>query len=304
MKTTAVTPADFAASVFSVPPLARRADLSLDFEANALMIRHIEAGGVHHLLYGGNANLYHIEQGEYADLLGFLSQTAHPDSWVIPAIGPDYGKMRDQARVLRDHKFPTALTLPMGQATHEDGVALGLARVADTFGRPLMLYIKGDGYIAPAAVGRLVRDGAVCGIKYAIDRRDPREDAYLTALLDHVDRGIVVSGMGERPAVAHLQHFGLAGFTSGLVCIAPAAAQAVLKTAQSGDFDGAAALAARFKPLEDAREKLGFIRVLQSLVRMAGVADTGPLLPFLANLSPAEEETLRPALDTFLAATR
>jgi dihydrodipicolinate synthase/N-acetylneuraminate lyase len=304
MKTSAVTAADFSASVFSVPPLARRADLSLDFEANRKLIRHIEAGGVHHLLYGGNANLYHIEAGEFAELLGFLAEAASPDSWVIPAIGPDYGKMRDQARVLRDHQFPTVLTLPMGQATHEDGVALGLARVADTFGRPLMLYIKGDGYIAPAAVGRLVREGAVCGIKYAIDRRDPREDAYLTALLDHVDRRIVVSGMGERPAVAHLQHFGLAGFTSGLVCISPAAAQQVLKSAQAGDFAAAAAQAAKFKPLEDAREKLGFIRVLQSLVRLADVADTGPLLPFLANLSPAEEETLKPLLATFLQATR
>lgn len=304
MKTTAVTPADFSASVFSVPPLARRADLSLDFAANRKLIRHVEAGGVHHLLYGGNANLYHIEQAEYAELLGFLAEAAGADSWVIPAIGPDYGKMRDQARLLRGHKFPTALTLPMGQATHEDGVALGLARVADTFGRPLMVYIKADGYIAPAAVGRLVRDGAVCGIKYAIDRRDPRDDAYLTALLDQVDRKIIVSGMGERPAVAHLQHFGLGGFTSGLVCIAPAAAQKILKTAQAGDFEGAAAQAARFKPLEDAREKLGFIRVLQSLVRMADVADTGPLLPFLANLSAAEETTLQPLLDTFLAATR
>ena len=39
-----------------------------------------------------------------------------------------------------------------------------------------------------------------------------------------VDRSLVVSGMGELPAIIHLRDFGLAGFTSGCVCIAPRAA--------------------------------------------------------------------------------
>ncbi|MGC2041330.1 MAG: dihydrodipicolinate synthase family protein, partial [Paraburkholderia caledonica] len=47
---------ELAASVMAVPPLARRADLALDADQNATLIRHIEAGGVRTLLYGGNAN--------------------------------------------------------------------------------------------------------------------------------------------------------------------------------------------------------------------------------------------------------
>ena len=47
---------EFASTVMAVPPLARRSNLSLDVDANQKLIRHIEAGGVRTLLYGGNAN--------------------------------------------------------------------------------------------------------------------------------------------------------------------------------------------------------------------------------------------------------
>ena len=60
MKTSAVSPADLARSVLAVPPLARNGDLTLNRAANAALIRHLEAGGVSTLMYGGNANFYNI----------------------------------------------------------------------------------------------------------------------------------------------------------------------------------------------------------------------------------------------------
>ena len=56
-------------SVLAVPPLARSADGRIDRAANEKIIRHIEAGGVSILLYGGNANLYHLPLDEYEPLL-------------------------------------------------------------------------------------------------------------------------------------------------------------------------------------------------------------------------------------------
>jgi hypothetical protein len=58
MQTTPITVADLRSSVVAVPPLARNADLTLNDAANTALIRHMEAGGVRTLLYGGNANLY------------------------------------------------------------------------------------------------------------------------------------------------------------------------------------------------------------------------------------------------------
>ena len=112
MKTTPPGPGDFAASVLAVPPLARRADLSLDRAANATLIRHVEAGGIRTLMYGGNANFYHVGMYEYGAILDMLAELAAPDTWVIRSIGPDYGKMIDQADALRGRGFPAAMVLP------------------------------------------------------------------------------------------------------------------------------------------------------------------------------------------------
>ncbi|WP_256701847.1 dihydrodipicolinate synthase family protein [Burkholderia sp. SRS-W-2-2016] len=235
---------EFAASVMAVPPLARRADYSLDPAQNRALIRHIEAGGVRTLLYGGNANLYHVAVSEYRDLLDLLADAAGPATRVIPAIGPDYGKMLDQARILAQSRYRTAMVLPLGGFTTSDGVEAGLTRIADTAGMPLTLYLKSEDYLALDALTRLVERGTLSAIKYAIARAEPARDPYLRRLLDCVPAAKVVSGMGERPALVHLREFGLAAWTTGSGCIAPRMAMALLRAVQrerggwSGRDDG------------------------------------------------------------------
>ena len=113
------------ASVLAVPPLARNADLSLNETENRKLIGHIEAGGVRTLLYGGNANFYHVPPSEYEALLNFLAEAAGEPTLAIPSVGPPFGTMTDQARVLRRHKFPTAMVLPQVGITTSGGVADG-----------------------------------------------------------------------------------------------------------------------------------------------------------------------------------
>ena len=134
MNRSPLTVEEFAGSVMAVPPLARRADLSIDTEQNRKLIRHIEAGGLRTLLYGGNANLYHTSVHEYGELLAMLADAASEETRVIPAIGPDFGKMMDQARLLRGSGYRTAMVLPMQGFTTPDGVAEGIARVVDFMG--------------------------------------------------------------------------------------------------------------------------------------------------------------------------
>jgi hypothetical protein len=69
------------------------------------------------LLYGGNANLYHTAVSKYRELLDLLSDTASPHTRVITAIGPDYGKMLEQARILAQTRYRTAMVLPLGGFT-------------------------------------------------------------------------------------------------------------------------------------------------------------------------------------------
>lgn len=295
MKTTPMTPADLAGSVLAVPPLARNADFSLNAAANRAQIRHLEAGGVTTLLYGGNANLYNVGVSEYAELLDMLEEAAAPGSWVIPSIGPDYGRLVEQAKLLRGRAFPTAMALPMSPQATPAGVETGLARTAEAFGRPLVVYVKSAAYLAPDALARLVDRGAVGAIKYAIELEDPTRDEYLTRLLDLVDRNLIVSGMGERPTIAHLLHFKLAGFTSGSVCIAPRSSQALLLALKRGDEATARALRERVLPLETLRDRLSQIRVMHEAVTLAGIADMGPMLPMLSNIEPEHHAVIREA---------
>jgi dihydrodipicolinate synthase/N-acetylneuraminate lyase len=284
MKTSPVTPRDLAASVFAVPPLARDRDLAISRSENRKLIAHIESGGVTSLLYGGNACLFDLSLGEYPALLEFLAGAVAADTWLIPSAGPEYGRLLDQARIVRDLGFPTVMALPDASPSTPTGVATGLRRFAERFGRPIVAYIKTEGYLSPADVGRMFEDAVLCCVKYAVVRPDPADDAYLRALLDRADAARVVSGMGERPAVVHVRGSRLASFTSGLACIAPRAANRLLDLARSGEDLRATALRGDFLPLEALRERLGAIRVLHDAVTLSGIANMGPILPMQHNL--------------------
>ena len=93
MQTRPVTPNDLRNSIVAVPPLARDSELKFCNVENEKIIRHIEKGNVSTLLYGGNANFYHIALSEYEEILGGLRDLAGEDTLVIPSVGPAYGMM-------------------------------------------------------------------------------------------------------------------------------------------------------------------------------------------------------------------
>lgn len=286
MNTSPLQVDEFSASVLAVPPLARRADLSLDEAQNHKLIRHIEAGGFRTLLYGGNANLYHTSMGEYGQLLDMLAASAADATRVIPAIGPDFGKMMDQARLLRGTGYRTAMVLPMQGFTTPEGVVNGISRFVDSAGIPVTLYIKSEQYLDIESLGRLVDEGRIVAVKYAIVRADPAQDPYLQALVQRISAKKIVSGMGERPTLVHLTQFGLASFTTGSGCIAPKACLALLDALKQQDMPRAQAIYDRFMPLETLRDSISLIRVLHDAVTLSGVADMGAHLPLLS-ASPA-----------------
>jgi dihydrodipicolinate synthase/N-acetylneuraminate lyase len=302
MKTTPVTPADLAASVIAVPPLAATADLAIDHAANAALVRHVEAGGVRSFLYGGNANFYHLPVSQYADALDMMEAAAGPDTWMLPSAGPDYGRAIDQARILRHRAFPTAMLLPMSFPFTSDGLADGFRRFTDAMDKPGIIYIKAEPYIAPETLAALVDEGRVTAVKYAVIRKDWLHDPYLDSIVAAVDRSILVSGIGERPAKVHVRDWGLASFTAGSVCIAPQGSMALLRALKAGDDAEAERLWEIYRPMEDSRDSISPIRVLHDAVTLSGIADMGPMLPMLSNLSEAERAQVAPVARALRAA--
>ena len=302
MKQTALSLKEFTDSVLAVPPLARRQDLSMDEAANRALIRHIESGGIRTLLYGGNANLYHMPLREYAPMLALLADAAGPDTRVIPSVGPDFGKMIEQADLLRHSGYQTAMVLPMQGFTSPQGVAEGISRFVDRAGMPVTLYIKSEQYIDLDTLQALVESKKVLCVKYAVVRPDPDDDPFLQALIARISSRRIVSGMGERPVLSHLGHFGLASFTTGSGCIAPKACMALLRALQRQDMTEARRLHDLFLPLETLRDSVSLIRVLHDAVSWSGVADMGAQLPLLSPSPPAMRGEIEATAKQLLAA--
>jgi len=305
MKTTPVTPADLSASVLSVPPLARRADFTIDAAQNGRLLDHLRSGGVRTFMYGGNANLYNMGATELRTLADLLIKLSRDGDWIIPSVGSDFGKAHDETLMLRDYPFPTIMVLPHKAQSTPAGVATGIRKLADAYGKPVIAYVKDEGYVEAADMGRLAKDGAICAIKYAIVRDDPSNDPFLGELVNNVDRSLVISGIGERPAIDHLTKFGLQAFTSGSVCVAPGLSMSLLRAIKRGDLAEAQRLRALFIGLEDQRDQHSPIRVLHDAVRLAGICDTGPMLPYFSNFTePAILAGIEKAAKELLAAER
>lgn len=288
-------------TVFAVPPLPRRADArrTIDLDAAETVARHIEAGGITHLLYGGNAFLHHATADDFETLAGWLASM--PATRVpIPSIGPSFGRAIDQARVLARHRFAAAMMLPCGDPRDAKGLEAGYRDIAQAAGMPLVIYLKSEDAFgserAPGleAIGRLVEDGVAIAIKYAVVLPDPKTDGYLTALLWRVDHTRVISGMGERPALVHLKDFKLAGMTTGSGCIAPRTCRAFYDACRRGDWMTAERLREHFMPLEDVRDALGPARVLHHAAECAGIASTGPIPPYVSPLAAGHLTALAP----------
>lgn len=282
-------------SVIAVPPLARNADMSLNVAENRNMIQYLEGGGIKSILYGGNANFYHIRLSEYADLLGMLKESVADDTWVIPSVGPAYGTMMDQADVIREFDFPTVMVLPHRELATSSGIGTAVRQFVEAAGVPVVLYIKHEGWIDVPTVKQLVDDGLISMIKYAIVLEDPAKDDYLRELVGQVDPELIVSGIGEQPAIIHVRDFGLASFTSGCVCVAPAMSMRMLQALQAKDDVDADNLRQKFEPLEDLRNSIHPIRVLHDAVRLAEIADTGPILPLLSSTTTDEQHAIKQA---------
>ena len=296
MNTDSFSAAQIREWVIAVPPLARDASLAICEQENRRMIRFLEAGGIRSLLYGGNAIFYHARLSEYQRLLQMLAESTSDETVVIPSLGPAFGLAMDQAAILREHAFPTAMLLPSRDAVDQTGIANGVRMLAEAVGKPLVLYLKFDRWLEPQLIQSLEQDGVISWLKYAVVRDDPARDDYLREVLDVFPAERVVSGIGEQPAIVHLRDFGVGGFTSGCVCVAPERSMQLMHAIHAGDFDAAEKIREWFCPLEDLRNEINPIRVLHRAVELAGIAATGPIQPFMSDLNQLDIERIETGL--------
>lgn len=302
MKQPVLTPQDYAKSVVAVPPIALTAEGVVAEGANRAIMSHIADGGVTSVLYGGNANLYHFGAESFREALSVLFANCPPNLQILFSIGPDFGKAMDQAGDILKAGVRNVLLLPMAFPADARGVAEGARRIADRLGFGIVLYVKRENYIDPDALGRLIEDGAVDFVKYAVERDDAAADPYLDRLIAAVGTDKIASGMGETPIHDHIGARKMATYTSGAVCIAPAAANELLELYRAGEFDLARRLSQPFLDFEVTRAKLGGTSVLHDGITLSGIADCGPLMPLVSNLDESQKAMIMPQVEALMAA--
>ena len=113
MNTQNITPEQLTNSVISVPPLARTVEGGISITENRKIVEHLRKGGVRTFLYGGNAVMYHLSSRDFKDVLDMMTEFSSEDSLMIPSVGPFYGAMMDQAKILKHYDFPTVMILPL-----------------------------------------------------------------------------------------------------------------------------------------------------------------------------------------------
>jgi 4-hydroxy-tetrahydrodipicolinate synthase len=279
MRTTSVTPSRLSSSIIALPAIARRVDGRIDLEESRKIVDWLVSAGVTAFMYGGIGGLFNARLSEYGQILDLLEAVAPKDAWMVPSIGGDYGKATDQVALLRERDFPTAILLPFSPV-QPSGVATGIRKLADAYGKPLMVFFKSPDYLRPADIAALLKDGALCGVEYGIapdaNGRSPHLETLL-GLLGSADQ--LIDGAGE-VAIVRNSKFGIKGYTSGSGLLAPHLSMALLHAVQRGDRSAIETLSRPFEAFEAVRATYSAIPVVHAALSLAGIAETGPMEPF------------------------
>lgn len=286
--------------VVAVPPLLWSGENEVDQVENDRLVKHIEAGGVRVLMYGGNANWYHLGGREFPQVLSLLSRLGGEETIVIPSAGPVYGDLDRSADMFREYDFPTVMMLPTEVST-SSGVLRGARRFASRLDKPIVLYVRHINYVDPAEVARHIADGVIGLVKYGHVAADPKNDNYLAKLVDAVGADRILSGSGEVVAYEHFKRFDLLGYTTGSGCIAPFLSTCLRAALAEGDVLSAEALVSEFRDFEAQRDQSNPILALHEGVALAGLVPAGPPLPMLHELSPERRATVGAAARALLS---
>lgn len=292
----------FSNTIVPVPPLARREDGEISPENNRAIMAHLEQGGVTTYLIGGNALVHHWPMSKYAEWWDGLVEVAPEQSTLVPSVGPDAGKLHDQAKILATRRVPMAMLLPVAGPFNPEGLSETMRAFHAESGVPLLVYIKTDNYLPAETLGALVDEGIAVGVKYAVPRAQGAADPYLDALIAEIGASRILSGFGEPPAMAHLRDKGLLSFTTGCCCIAPALSMALFRALKSGASERSERLLTHFLALETLRGKIGEIRVLHDALSGVGIAQTGPILKPCDPVPKARREEIVSAAQVLLEA--
>lgn len=283
-------------------PVALNEDLSVNGAATLRLAHHVRSGGVLPLLFGGNANLQSMSLSQFEAVLE-IARTASEDGPVAIGMGPELGRMLDQAPLVERANLKNVLVLPILAPADTHGTADGLRHIAQRLGHGVTADLVRDNHLRPVTLRKLVDEGVVLAVRYTVPSQNPGDDVYLDRVIEVMGAHRVVSGMGEPAVMDHIEVRTLAGFTSGAAALVPSQVLALSTAIAAGQLEQARRLLGPLIELERVRAMLGPIQVLHDAVSHAGIAQMGPQMPMISKVKAKYRAEMDAALASLRAAS-
>ncbi|CDN51951.1 hypothetical protein [Neorhizobium galegae] len=284
-------------------PVALNDNLSVNASETLRLAAHVRAGGVPELLFSGNANLSAFSLAQFETVLDLAGEAARYGPVTI-GIGPELGRMLDQAPLIERSGLKDVLVLPIHAPADTHGTADGIRHIADRLGRGVIVDLIRDNHLRPVTLRKLLDEGSIVAARYSVQMPNPGDDGYLDRVIEVMTRERMIGGLGEAAILDHLAVRRFGAITSGAAALVPARIRAVVEAIAISDMALARRLLTPVLELERVRAMLGPIQVLHDAVTHAGIAAMGRQMPMLSPVKVKYRADMEAGVEALLASAR
>ena len=292
-----ITAAD-CATVLVVAITPRLADGRVDAGGARRNAEFLIASGADFLMpMCGTGLVYDASLEEYETAVGAVVDQAGGRAYVVPGIGPGYGRSLEMAAIARSAGAAGVMIMPIVGPASDNGAKAGLEGIARSCRLPVILYQRRLEIMPVDHVVELCRLDEVVGLKFAVDDLS----AFSRIAERAGQHAAMVCGMAEDPCIDYLEA-GAAGFSSGMANFVPRMSLELLRSFRQGDAGAAARLREEMVPFEDFRGEDSArysSSALHSAMEYAGLAG-GPVVPFAEPVAASDLPRLHDMMDRLL----
>lgn len=283
------------ADVLVVAITPRKPDRSIDTDGIRRNVHHLIENGVRYIMPEcGTGLVYDATLEEYETVVGTFIDAAGDAAFVVPGIGPGYGRSLEMGTIARSLGASGVMIMPIVGPGSAAGVLEGIGSIVDDVRLPVVIYQRRVDIMPADIVVSLCEKEGVVGLKYSVD-----DIGLFKEINDRVgDQAAMACGMAEEPSVAYLQA-GAVGFSSGMANFVPRLSLELLRSFEAGDVAEAERIRIAMVPFEDFRGERGArysSSALHAAMDASGLAG-GPVIPFAEDVVDKDLPRVREMLD-------
>jgi 4-hydroxy-tetrahydrodipicolinate synthase len=246
----------------------------------------------------GTGQAYDADLAEYESVVGTFLEAAGEDAFVVPGIGPGFGRSLEMGYIAHSLGAAGVMIMPVVGPASAKGVRVGLSEIAEKVKLPTILYQRRLDIMPVKDTIELCRQDSIVGLKYSVDDLGVFRKVNAGA----GDHAAMVCGMAEEPSIDYLEE-GAVGFSSGMANFVPSLSLKILSSYRNGDVGEARRVRDLMVPFEDfrgERQARYSTSALHAGMNQAGLAG-GPVIPFSEDVDEKDLPRVATMLDTLLS---